>query len=214
MQFPLCSLALVLGAAVVQAAPVTEPVLAPVVTEPLAERDGLRISIVPTSTEGDVGIIDLKTGSPCINVRLQNTSDKALSLYEERNSVGFYNLTLEITEVDDKVLNKTLVVRKGPMNWWANSLSRQIIKPGESLVRVARLHIPSEKDKKADLSGWLYRDFPLPPVNGTRDITMRAVFQTPHAFDGTSTLKPKESSTWLGKIASQPMNYRIQWDAN
>ncbi len=123
MRFSLCVVSLLLGTAVVQAAPVAKPVAAPVVAEPLAEKDGLKVSIGEANLE-------LRQGDPHISVVLQNSSSKPINVFQEWNSWGAYNLTLEITSVDGRVLDKPLVVTNGGMAW------RPIPLPPKQLLRV------------------------------------------------------------------------------
>ena len=197
-----------------QAAPVAEPVAATLVAEPLAEKDGLKISIPPISHGRYVG---LRQSDPHINVVLQNTSSKPINIFEEWNSWGYNNLRLEITKVDGKVLDKPLVVRKGMMAWGANFSSAETLAPGDALVREVRLQVSKHSldssipETTADLNsyGALYWGFPVPLKGGQRLITMRAVFAN---NDSVSDTGMEKKVVWTGQIASPFKDYALVWD--
>lgn len=129
-----------MGVACVQAA----PVVAPDAALP-AESSGLKISISPTFTsDNSDSSIALHHNDPHINVVLQNTSDKPIRVYQDWNSWGYYNLTLQITSVDGKKLDKPLNIGRGPGMWLANTASTDIIEAGQAMVREVRLNLPPE----------------------------------------------------------------------
>ena len=183
------------------------PVAAPVVAEPVAEKDGLKVSI---------GSIELRSNDPHINVVLQNTSAKPINLFSEGNSGGYNNLTLEITKVDGKVLDKPLIVARDYVPWRANMLSYQVIDPGEAIVREVRLQVPKQvldpsapaTDSERTLRRDFYGNFPAPTQGSQRQITMRSVF----ANDDSNNYEGKKH--WTGRIASPLKDYTVFWRAN
>jgi len=196
-----------------QAAPATAPVAA----EPLPEKDGLKVSIVPTTEQGEVGMIDFKMPDPFIAVELRNSSDKPINVFDEWDSWGAYDLTLEIKEVDGKVLDKPLSVIKGPMMWLANFSSSEEIAPGKAVIRHVRLRTPlrmlspSLPDRDQDLNppqGPIYWKFPVPLKGQTHAVTMRAVFANDDPISGIGRGK---KTVWTGRIASPWKKYTVSW---
>ena len=180
-----------LGAGAAQAAPVA----APVVAEPLAEKDGLKVSI---------GSIELRPSDPHINVVLQNTSSKPIIIYDDWNSYGFWNLALEITSIDGKILDKPLFVqRTRHMAWSRNGPTTESISPGAAIVREVRLHLP---DQKLRPHGQFYWDFPFPSESSFREVSMRAVFANDDNQSGGGKV-------WTGRIASPWKDYKLYWEA-
>lgn len=184
-----------LGVGAAQAAPVA----APVVAEPLAEKDGLKVSI---------GSIELRPNDPHINVVLQNTSAKPINVYAEWNSWGYDNLTLQITKLDGKVLDEPLIINKGLMVWLRNGPTTEAIAPGEAIVREVRLHLPDQQSSIRN--GQYYWEFPFPPQSASRQISMRAVFEN----DQNVTFGQEKNPVWTGRVASPFKEYDIFWDAN
>lgn len=187
-----------------------------------AQLGGLKVSIAPTYRNPNSPTIELHKGDPHINIVLQNVGDKPLSLYEEWNSWGAYNLTLEISAIDGKTLDEPLVISKGTMIWFANSPTTEMLEPGGVAVREVRLHLPKQifdstapitkKQELAEkpLMGPLYGDFPFPPIDNSRALTLRAVFENSNPRnDGLQNAK----SVWTGKIASPITPYRFSWNA-
>lgn len=89
------------------------PTTAPVVSEPLPEKDGLKVW---------VSSIELSPSNPHINVVLKNISAKPINIFAENNSEGYSNLSLEIGAVDGEVLSEPLVVSREQRIWKANSI--------------------------------------------------------------------------------------------
>ena len=151
-------------------------------------------------------------GDPHINIVLQNFSDKPLSLYEEWNSWGAYNLHLEISAIDGKTLKNPLIISKGMMRWGANFPSSETLDAGGVAVREVRFHLPRQVFEPTapltaeDLNprGPFYLDFPFPTADNWRTLTMRAVFENDNAKADTETV-------WTGKIASPWSQYRFYW---
>lgn len=204
--FGLASLFFALTAARAQPSPQLEmPVALP------AELGGLKISIAPTFRRPDSSAIELHKGDPHINVVLQNVGDKPISLYEEWNSWGAFNLSLEISAIDGKPLEKPLVISKGMMVWLANLASTETLNVGAVAVREVRFHLPRQiLDPTAPATnenmiafGPFYADFPFPPANDSRTLTMRAVFRNADA---------KTKPVWSGQIASPLTQYRFFWN--
>jgi len=84
------------------------PKAVPAIAEPLSQKDGLQVSI---------GNIELRPSDPHIDVVLQNNSDKPIDIFNEGNSWGFNNLTLEVRRINGKVLTAPLLVARGYVPW-------------------------------------------------------------------------------------------------
>ncbi len=215
MKTSLCVLALLcLGTAVVQAAPVAEPVAAPVVAEPIAEHNGLRVSISSHrkgfSADNKIG---LGTSNPNISVVLQNTTSELINVPDEWNSWGNYCLTLEISKVNGRVLEKPLVVRRTEGTWFANGRFVEVIDANEAIARSIPLFVPDEVIRSSTVqvsqvrgrSNSLYYGFPFPNSSAPVSLTMRVVFS--NDFPEAS----KDKSSWNGKIASPWKDYLVSW---
>ena len=193
---------------------------APLAVKPLPEKNGLKVSISATY-RGDNGdnTIELRPSAPHINVVLQNTSSKPINIFEEWNSWGYDNLTLKITKVDGKFLDKPLIVSKGVMAWSANFSSAETLSPGEVRVREARLQVPAQifiptaplTTFDLNARGPFYWEFPFPPKDDSRQVTMSAVFANDDAVSDTGM---KKKVVWTGEIASPPTDYRIYWGSD
>jgi len=199
---------LCLGISAAQAA----PKVVPIVTEPLPEEDGLKVSIGER-------IIELRPSDPHIVVVLQNSSSKPINVFEEWNSSGAFNLILEVIKVNGKTLDKPLIIRKGMMIWMANYPSAEQIAPGDVLVREVRLQVskhfldPSIPETNEDINprGPFYWAFPIPAKGVPRQITMRAVFGN---NDPVSDTGMKKQTVWTGRIASPLKDYDVYWGAD
>ena len=227
---------LLAGATSIQAAPVASPIA----TLP-AERNGLKISIAPTSTNHDSDLsIALHRGDPHLNVVLQNTSKEPIHIFQEWNSWGYQNLTLQITAVDGKTLDKPLEIKGGPRMWVANTASTDVIEVGQTMVREVRFALPPDvvtpqitapstesglsfespeirviprpSFPKLDYSG-RYFGFPFSQSDSSRSLTIRAVFSNADNLGEWKGTKAK-SLVWTGQIASPLKNYRFFWDAD
>lgn len=183
------------------------PKAVPAIAEPLSQKDGLQVSI---------GNIELRPSDPHINVVLQNTSDRPINIFNEENSWGFLNLSLEITVVDNKILAEPLIVSREQRVWRGNVFSFQTIAPGEAIVREMRLPALEQSldstapatSKKVSFPPVFYEDFPVPTQHKRRQITMRAVFANDDSIsDGGKT-------AWTGHIASPFKDYNVFWDAD
>ena len=207
-------LALILATAIAPAQSAPEVAKSGAPTALASKQSGLKISIAPTFRRPDDFSIELHQGDPHINIVLQNVSDKPLSIYEEWNSWGAYNLHLEINAIDGKTLPKPLVVSKGMMGWRANFPSTEMLDVGGVAVREVRLHLPKQIfAPKAPLTaedlnsrGPFYFNFPFPPADNSRTLTMRAVFENAKT-DGSAKLTP----VWTGKVTSPWTQYRFFW---
>ena len=204
-----------MGAACSQAA----PVVAPDAALP-AESNGLKVSIAPTSTNDNSDLsIALHRGDPHLNVVLQNTSDKPIRVYQDWNSWGYSNLTLQVTAIDGKTLDKPLKIERGPGIWFANIASTDVINAGETIVREVRLNLPPEifdatKPATVDNSVTrlrLYFGFPFPPPDNFRTLTIRALFSND---DAKGDVGKNAKQVWTGQIASPLKDYRVYWDAD
>lgn len=186
MKFSLCVVALLLGTAVVQAAPVAEPVAAAVVAEAVAEQNGLRVSLSSHRREfrGD-NEIGLGTSNPGLTVVLQNTTSEPISVLDEWNSWGNYCLTLEISKVNGRVLEKPLVVRRTEATWFSNAPFVEVIDANEAVARSVPLSLPYEVIKNSTVpvsqsnrrGNSSYYGFPFPNSSAPIPITMRGIFQ-------------------------------------
>jgi hypothetical protein len=152
--------------------------------------------------------VELSPVDPHIDVVLQNTSSQPINVFQDWNSWGFNNLSLEITKLDGKVLSPPLVVKRGMGAWTMNFAEAQIIRPGEAIVREVHLYNPSLKVIKGDYhlpSGYypeqLYGNFPF-AKNSPRQMTMRAVFQ-----NSSTDHQQYAAPTWTGKVTSPLGNY-------
>ncbi|MBC8065873.1 MAG: hypothetical protein H7Y17_13655 [Chlorobia bacterium] len=115
------------------------------------------------------------TKSP-LHVIIQNLTDKPQSHFEEWNSWGYGNLTVEWTDTE----GKTGTVKKVPGGWDRNGPSTIALPPSEALVREISF------DPKL-WDGW--PDLPY----GSR-LTLKVIYQCVPA--------PK-APAWSGKVASK-----------
>ncbi|BCM93695.1 hypothetical protein IAD21_05586 [Abditibacteriota bacterium] len=168
------------------------------------EMDGLKISISPTAKGNGGNAIKLLPKDPQINVVLQNTSSKPLNIFEEWNSWGAYNLTLKVTKIDGKVLQKPLIISNLQTAWLKNFDSVETIQPAKAITREVHLQVPTESLNPRRL----YGKFPFPKEGHSSQITMSAVFANDDPKSDTSREK---KVVWTGKIASPPTNYRVYW---
>jgi len=183
------------------------PTTAPLVAEPLPQKDGLKVSI---------GSIELRPSDPHIDVVLQNTSAQPINIFTEGNSWGFNNLTLEIRQVDGKVLTTPLLVARDYVPWRANAISFQTIEPGEAIVREVRLQVAQNSlNAMAPIIGageplrrGFYRNFPAPIKGSQSQITMRAV------FGNSERITYQAKTAWTGCIASPFKDYNVYWGAD
>jgi hypothetical protein len=72
-----------------------------------------------------------QTTKSALHIIIENISDKPQRHFEEWNSWGYGNLTLEWTDANGKTGN----VAKVPGSWDRNGPSTVILEPGEALVR-------------------------------------------------------------------------------
>ncbi len=203
---------LLTGAASVQAA----PVITPNASLP-AESNGLKISISPTFAGDELNLsISLHRSDPHLNIVLQNTSDKPIRVYQDWNSWGYFNLTLQITAVDGKALDKPLNIGRGPGVWFANVPTTDFIGAGQAVVREVHLNLPAEifdskkpaSDKKSGVNWRRYFGFPFPPADNSRTLTMRAMFNN---SDNKGTGGKDAGEVWTGAVASPSESYRFFW---
>jgi hypothetical protein len=133
------------------------------------------------------------------DVLIENVSSQAVYLWDEGNSMGYDNLSFEITEADGTKLE---LVRQ-EIAWAKNVFEADRLEPGESQVR--EVHYVSEKRYYAVRHysmplGYAW-DPPFPfEINKQKTVTMRAIFEQ----------KPEEVSThwnwqpWVGRVVSAP----------
>lgn len=207
-----------------QAVPDAKATVAPVkapanATTPNATSNGLAISISCIESS------DVNRGSksqqlnylptfspddPHLNVLLRNVSAQPISVHQEWNSWGYFNLSLELTKINGDPLAKPIIVKREGGQWTKNFAQAQAIQPGESIVREVHFLPADGKKLRAFMGGegGFYLHFPKPSLvrrNGGigPDIyTMRAVFQ-----DSSSDNDQDAPPAWTGKVASPPMEY-------
>lgn len=163
-----------------------------VVTIAVPEQDGARR-------------LTLSNKDPRFFVVLRNISNHPVRIYAEDSSWGFYNLTLEVTVVDNKPLNKPLVVTRlwGIGNWLRNRAQAVTLRPGDEVVREVR--VSSDSPGLVEQNG-TYKPFPLPRPTDTRRVQMRAVFTE------KDDNQIAQLHVWSGRAASKTRDYEVSLD--
>ena len=100
---------------------------------PRAARSDNQVGIAKkTDVKVSLAVVEgYKTTNSPLHVIIENISDKPQRHFEEWNSWGYGNLTLEWTDANGKTGN----VAKVPGSWDKNGPSTVVLKPGEALVR-------------------------------------------------------------------------------
>jgi hypothetical protein len=141
---------------------------------------------------------------PHIDVVLQNISPQPISIHQEWNSWGYFNLSLEISKINGKPLPKPIIVKREGGQWTRNFAEAQTIVPGESIVREVHFPPVNGKKLKAFIGGdGYYSHFPSKP-NSYVVYTMRAVYQ-----DAQSDRERDAPPAWTGKAASPLLDYVV-----
>lgn len=171
----------------------------------------LEVQISAPKPRNSERLIALDPNQPHLNVILRNASGKSLQIYQEWNSWGFYNLHLEITELDGQKLLEPLLIAKGPRAWTENAASTDILSSQEAVVREVHLHVPFESENPVtrELNPWgnSYGFFPFPSQSmSRRKVTIKAVFEV-------KSVKPQHPEIWTGRIESSPLTCEIVWGA-
>lgn len=143
---------------------------------------------------------------PHFNIILQNISQKSQTIFEYQNSWGFYSLTLEITGLDGKTLDKPIVIKQPGLGWGGNGPSTSTLKPKALVVREFWLRLPEKGVTEANAKN--DDQFPLFGESSRREVTMRAVF----------SVLPKDKNAnqnhtvWTGRIVSPDATYTVYRD--
>jgi hypothetical protein len=121
-----------------------------------------------------------QSAASAFRVIIENISDKPQSHFDEWNSWGYYNLSLQWTNAD----GKTGTVAKVPRGWDQNGPNVTILQPGEALVREVSF------DPKL-WQGW-------PVGTGSITLTLKVTYN--------STGEPKilnSATGWTGMVVSK-----------
>jgi hypothetical protein len=119
-------------------------------------------------------------------VIIENISDKPQSHFDEWNSWGYGNLTLQWTDAE----GRTGTIAKVPGAWDQNGPSTTVLQPGEALVREIT-------DDPKLWQGW-------PGGNGSITLTVKVTYQ--------STGEPKiagSAAGWTGTVTSKEKTISI-----
>jgi hypothetical protein len=167
---------------------------------------GLEVSVFASEAQTvggrSVGRVLAAVYAPRLSVLLRNVSGRPLSVWEEWNSYGFYNLSLEILAVDGKPLAEPVVVRRDGAGWSMNGPSTSVLPPGEALVRDVPLRIlPTNRSEPPNV--WAYVGWPDRKNAISQTVRLRAVFHIP---DDDST---RAQRVWTGTARSEPRDFLV-----
>jgi hypothetical protein len=169
----------------------------------------LAVSIVPSEIQPS-GVPDdkslfrrilLRPSFPHLNIALRNLSGHPVIVWAEGCSWGCCNLTLEVTAIEGKPLEKPLKVERGGVQFGANAPMVTTLPPGEMIVREAELHVSMEGQGVPQ--GWAYWGFPVPPSGQNQKVQMRAVYEV---LPDNQTRKRK---VWTGRIVSPLLDFEL-----
>ena len=118
--------------------------------------------------------------TPLLHVIIENISNKPQSHFDEWNSWGYCNLSLQWTDAD----GKTGTVAKVPRGWDRNFPTATILQPGEALVRGVSF------DPKL-WQGW-------PTGTGSITLTLKVLY---HSKDEPKI--PNSATGWTGTVVSK-----------
>jgi hypothetical protein len=127
----------------------------------------------------------LRTNSS-LHVIIENVSDKPQKLFEEWNSWGYDNLTLQWTDAQ----GKTGKVAKVPGFWTVNYPSTVVLQPGEAIVR----------DISFDPKLW----------KGWPSITEPMELKVKVSYQPTGQPKVPEADGWVGTVTSNERAINVQ----
>ena len=135
--------------------------------------------------------------TPHLNVAIQNISKETLKLWNEDNSWGSGNLTLEISAVGSKHLVPPIRVVRNIEIWYGNDASFSLLSPGEMIMREVTLEVAKNQPGGREQKGrWPYKGFPLDAIGEANSVRMRAVFEVlPDAMS-------KREGVWTGRATS------------
>jgi hypothetical protein len=161
----------------------------------------LAVSIAVPEQDGQRRLT-LSNKSPHFFVVLRNVSNHPISIYGEHSMWGAYNLTLEVTAVGGKSLDKPLVVTRewGADNWFANVAYAETLMPGDEVVRDVR--VQGKPAPSVIMGDGTYRPFPLPASTDHQAVQMQAVFAEKE--DPTA-----QTHVWSGQATSEVRNYDV-----
>ena len=173
--------------------------------------DYLRVEILPSEIRpaesgrmaDRIRLIQLRPAPGHLTVVLRNQSFETLRIWDEDNSWGFHNLTLEISAMDGKTLEKPIIVKRSPVGWGGNAPKFSSLYPGDYVARPIVLTDPTDSAP----SPFSYRDFPLPPDTRTRELRLRAIYTV------SSQEAAEKHKVWTGEAASEPTTYVVKWDS-
>ncbi len=162
----------------------------------------LAVSIAVPEQTGQRRLL-LSNKSPHFSVVLRNISLHPVSIYGEDSSWGSYNLTLEITAVGGRTLDKPLVVKRGwgVDHWFANRADVETLMPGDEVVR--DLRVQGTPAASLVFGDGTYRPFPLPKSTDKQIVRMRAVYTEKEDDQAART------SVWSGQAASEARDYNV-----
>ena len=147
-------------------------------------------------------ILTMSSIAPHFNVAIQNISTQPIRIWDEDNSWGYDNLTLEISVINSKLLRQSIRLVRISTNWFKNFGEFSILAPGEMIMREVDIEVPNDhpgaqvqKDRRP------YRGFPMESMAVTTSCRMRAVYTV------EPDLLAKQEGVWTGRIASPEHTY-------
>ncbi len=161
--------------------PVSLVLLLGIVAESCAGDPALFVSVAVPANNSERRI-EYRDRATHFHVVISNVSDKPQKIWREWCSWGYYGLSFVFTDEG----GKKWVAKKQPRDWTKNAPDWWTLAPRESLVLDVYF---------GDSETW--RGFPR-PENGSRTITMQAVFQ----FEPDD--ESRKYGVWTGHIASKP----------
>ena len=157
------------------------------VREPIANSTALLLNIVPVNRVKDIESYTLHmqhlSGMVKVDfeIHLLNNSKKAISLHDEWNSYGYYNLKFEISDRND---TKYWITKKSAV-WYRNFETSTELKPGEKVV----IPVALTDDVWSGLQ---------PVRDGVRPILfIRALYE-----QYPEMVRSKDTSLWKGSLSS------------
>ena len=139
----------------------------------------------PNSERSDIGI-RLNFPDSHFHVVITNNSNRAVRLFEEWNSWGYYCLSFDLLDKNGKLIGS---VEKGPAQWSRNGASYLNLRPRECHV------IDVRWDTK-----WLMPIKPFPKSQGPTEYKLVARFSI--AEDDAT----RRNNVWTGTIETKPQD--------
>jgi hypothetical protein len=152
-------------------------------------------------------VLQMSPSDPHLHVAIQNVSTQPIRIWNENNSWGSGNLTLEISAIGRRQLLPPIKVVRNVTVWFSNDFTFTILPPGEMILREITLDVPNNHHgAQAPTRRWPYKGFPLEAINepnssGINSFQMRAVFAIEQ--DGLSI----KEEVWTGSVASPEHTY-------